>query len=152
MTTATHHRSALRASYTGLALTIIATILPYIDRGTTHVLADHIRSGYPSYSAEQIASAVGGWLAILSITGGLGVIGWIWTIWMIKGRKRWAPWSATTVFAIAVCIAAAGLFTMDTSGEVGLAPPLGLAGALPCLAGVVTVMLLWRKPSPQVRA
>jgi hypothetical protein len=46
------------------------------------------------------------------------------------------------VFAVAV--AAAGLTTVDTSGEVGLAPAMGWLLLLPCLPGLVAVTKLWR--------
>jgi hypothetical protein len=39
---------AIGAMYAGLALTVVAIIAPYVDRATGHVLADHIRDGYPT--------------------------------------------------------------------------------------------------------
>jgi hypothetical protein len=76
--------------YAGLALTVVATIAPYVDRATGHVLADHIRAGYPTYSQERIDSAVTTYLVILTVVGVLGVVSWVWTTWAVKSGKRWA--------------------------------------------------------------
>src|SRR5690606_40951547 len=76
----TPRRSALRASCLGLGLTLIAAFLPHLDRVTTHVLAAHIHTSYPTYTEEQVDTAVNAWLMLLSVIGALGVLGWIWTI------------------------------------------------------------------------
>ena len=41
-------------------------------------------------------------------------------------------------------VALAALLTRDTSGDVGLAPLLGVIGLLPSTAGVAAVVLLWQ--------
>ncbi|WP_327707062.1 hypothetical protein OG530_40690 [Streptomyces decoyicus] len=50
--------------YAGPGLTVIATIVRYVDHVTTHRLADHIRAGYPTYTQARVDSAVAmpGWL------------------------------------------------------------------------------------------
>ena len=60
MTTALvkHERSAIVAMYAGVALTVVATIVPYVDHATANVLADHIRAGYPTYTQARIDTAV----------------------------------------------------------------------------------------------
>lgn len=52
------------AMYAGPGLTVIATIVRYVDHVTTHRLADHIRAGYPTYTQARVDSAVAmpGWL------------------------------------------------------------------------------------------
>lgn len=42
--------------YAGLATTVISIVIPYIDRVTSNTLADHIRAGYPTYTAARIKS------------------------------------------------------------------------------------------------
>jgi len=145
MTSTQQHRPALAALYAGLALTIVAMIAPYVDRATGHVLADHIRAGYPTYSQERIDSAVTTWLVILSVVGALGIVSWIWTIWAVKSGKGWARWVATAMFALGTSVALTGLLVKDTSGDTGLAPLLGWIGMLPGLAGLVAVTMLWRR-------
>ena len=87
MTTTQQQRPALGAMYAGLALTVVAMVAPYVDRARGNVLADHIRDGYPTYSAGRIDSAVTAWLVILSVVGALGVVTWLGTIWAVRARK-----------------------------------------------------------------
>lgn len=134
--------------YVGLALTVLATIAPYVDRGTTHVLADHIRAGYPDYSQARVDSAVITYLVVLSVIGALGVLAWLTAAWAVKAGKRWARPVATVMFVLGAIAALAGLLTKDTSGATGLPPELGWAGMTPCLAGVFVVTSLWRRRRP----
>ena len=145
MTTAHHERSAIGAMYVGLGLTVVAMIVPYVDHATGNVLASHIRAGYPAYTQARIDSAVTTYLVYLSALGALGIICWVWTIWAVKAGKRWARGIAATVFALGTGIAVIDLLVKDTSGDTGLPPLLGWAGMLPCLAGLLAVMLLWRR-------
>jgi cytochrome bd-type quinol oxidase subunit 2 len=138
----TNRRPALGAMYAGLVLTVGAMVAPYVDRS---VLADHIRDGYPTYSTDRIDTAVTAWLVILSVIGALGVVSWIATIWAVRAGKGWACWAATVVFAAGTSLALTTLLVKDTSGEVGLAPVLGLIGLLPCVAGLLAVAMLWRR-------
>ena len=45
--------------YAGVALTVVAMIVPYIDHATANVLADHIRDGYPTYSRRLAVASDG---------------------------------------------------------------------------------------------
>lgn len=147
MTLATTHRqrSAIGAMYAGLGLTVVAVIVTYVDHATANVLADHIRAGYPTYTQTRIDSAVTTYLVYLSVVGGLGLICWLWAIWSVKAGKRWARGAATAMFALGTGIALIDLLIRDTSGDTGLPPLLGWVGMLPCLAGLLAVMLLWRR-------
>ena len=136
--------TALAALYVGLALTVVATAAAYVDRFTTHALADHVRHGYPAYSTDRIDSAVTAWLAILSVVGVLGVTGWAVTIRAVRAGKPRARWTATVLLLAGLGLALTCLLTKDTSGDVGLAPVLGVLGLLPSVAGVAAVGLLWR--------
>ena len=75
--------------YAGVALTVVAIIVPYIDHAAANVLADHIRAGYPAYTQARIDTAVTTYLVYLSIIGALGVICWLWTIRAVNAGKRW---------------------------------------------------------------
>ena len=50
--------------YLGLALTVVATIVPYVDHATANLLGDHIRAGYPAYSDASIDTAVTTYLVL----------------------------------------------------------------------------------------
>jgi len=144
--TSSRRRSAgaLAAMYAGLLLTIAATVAPFVDRATGHVLAGHIRHGYPSYTPDRVDSAVTAWLVILSLVGVLGVMGWVVSIRAVRAGTTWARWVSTVLLAVGAALALTALLAQDTSGEVGLAPLLGWIGLLPSVAGVVAVSLLWR--------
>lgn len=136
-------RAALASMYAGLALTVVALITPYLDRD---VLADHIRAGYPTYSPQRVDDAVTTWLVILTVIGVLGIAGWVSTIWATQAGRPWTRWAATAGVGVGTTVALTAALTRDTSGEVGLPPLFGVLVLLPCLAGVVAVALLWRRP------
>ncbi|MFB4270504.1 hypothetical protein [Nonomuraea sp. GTA35] len=135
------NRTVLAAMYLGAALTAIAALFPLVDQA---VLADHLRASYPGYEPGAIDAAVSAYLVILATVGALGLIGWLSTIWAARAGKRWTPWLAIGLLAIALCIAIAGLTVRDVSGDVGLAPLLGWLLVLPCVPGVAAVVL-WKR-------
>ncbi len=131
--------------YAGLVLTLVATVVPYIDRATSNLLAGHIRSGYPGYTRMEIDSAVTTYLVLLSVIGALGVAAWLGTMWAVKKGKRWARPTATGMFVLGASVGLTLLLTKDTSGDTGLPAALGWAGMAPSMAGLVAVALLWRR-------
>jgi hypothetical protein len=140
------NRPAVATMYAGLATTVVATIVPYVDRATSNTLADHIRAGYPSYTRARIDTAATAYLVCLSVIGILGVLGWLWTVHAVKTGKRWARAVATAMFALGTSVALTDLLIKDTSGDTGLPPLLGWVGVLPCLPGLLAVTFLWRRP------
>ncbi|TCP42089.1 hypothetical protein EV191_12455 [Tamaricihabitans halophyticus] len=146
MTKTVQRRWVAVTLHAGLALTVLATIVPYVDRA---VLVNHIRAGYPSYTQAELDSAVSTYLVLLSIIGALGVIAWLWTVWAVRTDKRWARPAATVMFVLGTSIGLIALLTKDTSGATGLPPTLGWIGLAPCLVGAVAVMLVWKRPQPE---
>jgi hypothetical protein len=148
-------RPAIGAMYVGLGLTVVAMVVPFIDRATGatgSMLAGHIRAGYPTYAQERIDSAVTMYLIYLSVLGVLGVVSWFLVIGAVSAGKRWARSIATLALALGGSIALFNLFVRDTSGDTGLPPLLGLVGVLPSVAGLLAVTLLWRGSLPTARA
>jgi hypothetical protein len=141
-----HRRSAIVAMYVGVALTVVAMIVPYIDQAIANLLADHIRAGYPTYPDARIDTAVTTYLVYLSIIGALGVVSWFWTIRAVYAGKRWARGAATAMLVLGTGIALFDLLVKDTSGDTGLPLLLGWIGMLPSLAGSLAVTQLWMKP------
>ena len=152
MTSTRYARSAIAAMYAGVALTLVAMLVLYVDHATANVLAGHVRAGYPRYGQVRIDSAVTTYLIYLSVLGALGVLSWLCTIWAASRRKPWARLVATGLFAVGTSIALFDLLVKDTSGETGLPPLLGWVGMLPCLAGLLAVILLWRRQSQGAKA
>ncbi|TDC01248.1 hypothetical protein E1267_32385 [Nonomuraea longispora] len=139
-----HQRGALAWMYGGAALTVIATLAAFVHRAG---LADHIQAGYPAYGPAEVDAAVTAYTVILSVVGVLGLLGWLGTVWAARAGRGWARWQASGMFAVAACFAVSALTIQDVNGEVGLAPLLGWLQVLPCAAGLVAVVLLWRRPA-----
>jgi len=139
--------SIVATTYVGLAMTIVATAVPYVDRATSNTLADHIRAGYPTFTQARIDTAATTYLVYLSVIGVLGVAGWLWTIHAVTSGKRWARGAATALFIVGTSVALLDLLVRDTSGATGLPPLLGWVGILPSLPGLIAVTLLWTRPS-----
>ena len=148
MTSTASNRSALLAAYAGLALTIAAMFVLFIDRATSNLIAAHIRHGYPDYSPARINSAATLYLVYLSVLGGLGVLAWLGTIWLIARRRRIARPIGTALFVAGTGVALFNLLITDTSGETGLPTLIGLAGLIPSAAGLIVVIMLWRRTTP----
>ncbi|MZD09459.1 hypothetical protein GTW43_30905 [Streptomyces sp. SID5785] len=83
---------------------------------------------------------------MLTAVGVLGAFAWLATGWAVRAGRRGARPAATLLFGLGVTVGLAGLLTRDTSGMTGLPPALGWAGMAPCVAGLVAVVLLWRRP------
>ncbi|MFI5490050.1 MULTISPECIES: hypothetical protein [Micromonospora] len=152
MASTRHQRPAIATMYAGLGLTVVAMVVPLLDRATGNMLADHIRAGYPTYSPERIDTAVTTYLGYLSGLGVLGIACWLWTIRAVRAGRWWARGATVVMLALGVLIALFNLLVRDTSGDTGLPPLLGWVGVLPSLAGLVAVALLWRasptEPTP----
>lgn len=144
MTSMNIPRSAIVALHSGLALALVATLVPYIDRAAANLLADHIQAGYPSYGQSRIDTAVTTYLIYLTVLGAVGIVSWLVVIRAASAGKRWARWAAAGLFAVGTCIAVFNMTVQDTSGDTGLPPALGWVGLLPCLAGLLAVILMWR--------
>lgn len=128
--------------YAGLALTIVAMIVPIADQASTDSLSRHLQEVYAGYDVDvPPASAV---LAYLVTIGGLGVVAWLWVVSAVKRHKQWARPAATALFVLGSGLAVLDL-TVQEYGRTILPAPVGLVGLLPCLAGLVAVVLLWRR-------
>lgn len=63
---------------------------------------------------------------------------------MVRRGWRWAPLFATVILLVALAVAGADL-AVSEYGQPILPMWLGLVGLLPCVAGLVAVVLLWRR-------
>ena len=143
-THATTRHPALRVMWAGLAVTVLAGAAPLLDLVTTGTIEAHVRETYPSWSDDWVRGDTTGLAVGLAIIGLLGVVGWLVSIQATRRAWRWARGLTTGLWLVAVAVA---LF-------VALAPaepyerlaPAGIAAltALPCVAGFVAVVQLWR--------
>ncbi|TYQ01508.1 UNVERIFIED_ORG: EmrB/QacA subfamily drug resistance transporter [Gordonia westfalica J30] len=149
MQSLTHTRPAVIALYLGAALTVLATVVPF---AATDVLRDHIAHGYPDYPAADLDAAVTAYLVVLGTIGGLGLLGWLVSARAVRRGRTYARWLSAGLFAAALLVAVTLIFIKDTSGEVGLAPAVGWLQVLPCIAGLVAVLTIWRRKESPMRA
>ncbi|MFD1935017.1 MULTISPECIES: hypothetical protein [Nonomuraea] len=131
--------------YVGLALTLIAMLVPLADLAIGDTLSSHVRDVYSAYlQPDQVDSTATVLLTYLLVTGALGVLSWWWLIVAVRRRRRWARVAATIVLALAGCAALVNLFA-EEYGRTIVPAFIGLTGLLPCLAGLAAVVLLWRR-------
>lgn len=148
----THQQSTIITMSVGSIFTSAALAAVWVDHTTANALAHHIRAGYPHDSRAHIDSAAATYIIYLSALGAIGLIAWLSSIWAVRRDKRWTRPAATLAFICATSLSLTNLLIRDTSGETGLPALLGWLGMLPCLPGLVTVILLWKDPAPGPRA
>ncbi|MDA3646290.1 hypothetical protein LZ318_28935 [Saccharopolyspora indica] len=136
---------AVRAMHIGLALTVLAALAPLIDVATVDSLGDHVRSAYPDWPDDLIATdrnAIAGYLAVIGV---LGIAGWLWSIVGTRKHARWARVVSTIMFALGASVALLNL-SLSGGAYTNVVPPLHSAlGTLPALAGLAAVVLLWKR-------
>lgn len=135
-------RRAVVAMLTGLALTVAAMLALAANLASTDMLARHLQEVYAGYAVsppDEVAVAT-----YLFTLGVLGIVAWLWMVWAVRRQKRWARLVATGMFVLASVVAVANL-TVTEYGQTILPTQFGLAGLVPCLAGLVAVVLLWRR-------
>ncbi|AJC52706.1 hypothetical protein GZL_09315 [Streptomyces sp. 769] len=138
--------------YTGMALTAITTILvPVFIALATDDYTDYISVAYPKLGAEKVSNYQQTMVIYLVVNGAVGILAWLWTLRSAKKGKRSVPVVASVVFALGLVLALFNLLIKDSTGYAALSPLLGIAGLLPCAAGLAAVVMLWRaRPSGQV--
>lgn len=137
--------------YLGLALAVIATLVPVVDTATLDSLSAHVRDAYPHWNAGMIEGDRNAILGYLLVTDVLGIIAWLWTTWLVAGGRRGARAVSTVAFVLGTGIA---LMNLTLGGERydTIVPTLyGLLGMLPCIAGLVAVTLVWRHQPSRAR-
>src|SRR5690606_38605903 len=112
------------------------------DQTSIGLLSRHLEEVYAGYAAS--GPAVSMIRIYLLTTGAVGVVTWLWMVWAVRARKRWAPAAATVIFVLATVLASANFFIQEY-GQALIPAQFALAGLLPCLAGLVAVVLLWTR-------
>jgi predicted permease len=128
--------------HVGLALTVLAVLAVVIGSADlTRQLHDIEDAFVGAGKAGQSSSIV---VTYLLVVCGLGIVSWLWIGWAVRKGKRWVRPVATVVFVVATGIALLNL-VMEEYGRTLLPTLLGVAGVLPCVAGLAAVVLLWKR-------
>lgn len=134
-----------RAMYIGLGLTVLATLAPLLDVATVDTLSKHVRDAYPAWGPDLVAGDRNAMVLYLVITGGLGILAWLWTIRAVRAGKRRAHIATTIAFAAGATVALLNLTAGGGAYDLVLPAGYGVLTLLPCLAGVVVVVSVWRR-------
>lgn len=140
-------RRLLRAMWIGLALTVIAGMVPLIDIATADTLYAHVRDAYPDWPADLVRGDRNAIAIYLGINAGLGALTWLFTIWAAAAGRRWTRGVVIAAFALGAGLA---LFNLTLTGgryDTVLPPAYGALGLLPSLAGLAVLIMVWRRPA-----
>lgn len=128
----------------GLGLTVLVTVFTVVR---TDALVRHLHAVYDGrIGPDRVAATQAGLVSYLYLLAALGVLGWLLGTWAVGRRKRWARGLCTALFVLGTCVAVLNLLAREY-GQLILPVPLGIVGLLPCVAGLVAVVLLWRRGS-----
>jgi hypothetical protein len=125
-----------------VGLEVLGVVVPIVDLDTRGTLAAHLQDLYCPYGVPAPdASAVVAYLVGVGLAGVLVLLATIW-----------AGWPRVALGAAALhrgpvrrhCSCLRNL-TVSEYGQPILPTWLGVVGLLPCLAGLVAVVLLWRR-------
>ncbi|QHF94284.1 hypothetical protein DEH18_10980 [Streptomyces sp. NHF165] len=142
---------ALPALWTGLALTVAATLVPLVDAVTADILTGRLHTVYDGeISGPEIDAGRTVVLGYLTVLGVLAAGCWLWALYAARRDTRLLRPAATVLLALGWCVALADALITEY-GETVLPPLFGAAGILPCVAGTVAVLRLRRPGSPRER-
>ncbi|HET9897250.1 MAG TPA: hypothetical protein VFQ44_20145 [Streptosporangiaceae bacterium] len=130
-------RAAVKLMYAGAIFSAIGIGINFL--GTSGVKSA-LHKMHPHYTDAQINSAVSSFFVLGAAIGVISIALWIWMARANGAGKPWARIVASVLFAFS---------TLDLLTSIlgyGLQPGL-ILGALIWLAGLGTVVLLWRKDS-----
>ena len=133
-------RRAVAALGVGLLLTVATLVALVVDQVSAHGIADHVQALYGPFNLSPDPNVL---FTILYVTGVCGVALWLATIWGAVRQKRGLAILATVVFLAATSIGFLGLVVAEHGTRI-LPTLWGVLGLLPCLAGFVAVVLLWK--------
>jgi hypothetical protein len=139
-------RAAVGALYTTAALELLCAAVPVVDLDGRGALAEHLQALYGPYGvAVPDAAAVVTYLVAVGVVGALACLA---TVAMVRRGWRSARLWATAGLLVGLAVAVVNL-AVSEYGQPILPMWLGLIGLLPSVAGVVAVILLWRRNAGQ---
>lgn len=140
-------RAALPALGVGLLLTSVMLVALVIDQASIFSIAGHVEALYAPFGLHPDPNVLFG---ILYVSGAIGILLWLVTIWGVRTRKPGARVLPGIVLFIATSFAVFVLLVSEHGTRI-YPTAWGLAGLLPCVAGLVAVTSLWRPGRAQER-
>lgn len=123
--------------YVGLAASLIAGLVVFLDQITADSMTDEIQAAYPDYTASETATEAGAMNTYFYLMLVLGIVGWLWAVWAVRRGARRTHLVGTVIFGLAL-----------TAALINLAMPMPdhtlWVNWLPTLVGIVAVIQLWR--------
>lgn len=132
-------RGAVAGMGIGLLLTVAMLVALIVDQASGHGMADQVRAHYSPFNLHPDPAVLYGYLYV---TGATGVLLWLATIRGVMKHKRWARVVTSLVLVCATGFALLVMFASEYGGRV-VPAGWGVLGLLPCVAGLVAVILLW---------
>lgn len=130
---------AVFALWGAVVLSVVLAVAAIADQASIHALRDYSADMYARY---DVAANPGALYAILYTVAIIGALLWLPAV--LGARKRWAPAAAIVATVIAAGLALL-VFTTAEYGEMLFPPVWGVLALLPALAGVLGVVLLFRR-------
>jgi hypothetical protein len=133
-------QNAVRLMYAGAAISAVTFILGLTSLSN---LKHTIRTQHPQYTASQVNTAADSFIALIVITGLIGIGLWVWMAWANKRGKNWARITGTVLFAVYTLDMLLGLSVQSTA-VANLVVSIVL-----WLVGLGAVVMLWRRESSE---
>jgi len=137
--------AAVTAMEAGLVLTLVALAALIVDQATVHSISDHVAALYGPLGLHPDPNELFG---ILYATGAIGVLLWLTMIWGVRRHRRWARGAASLVCLAATASALLVLLVSEYGTRI-FPTVWGIVGLLPCMVGLLAIVMLWRAGRPQ---
>ena len=140
-------RAAARAVQSAVALSAVLVVVAIADQIGNHSLIDHATAMYVPYGKPPDAGLLYGLVYTVAVVGA--------TLWLLvsralRSRRRSAPVLAAVAIAITAALAVL-LFVATEYGEQIFPPLWGVLASLPPAAGILAVMMFFRRASGQAQ-
>jgi len=133
--------SGASALWAAFVLSAVLAAAAIADQAAIHALRDYSTDMYARYDVPANSGAL---YAILYTAAVVGALSWLPAVIGAHKGRRWAPAAATVAAVIAAGLALL-MFTTAEYGEMLFPPVWGVLALLPALAGVLGVVLLFRR-------
>ncbi len=131
-----------RVVWLAVALSAVLAVAAMIDQFGVHSLTDHAAAIYTPYGKRADPGLLYG---LVYTAAAVNAVLWLPVIRVVRSRSRLAPVLAVAVIAVTAVLAV--LLLVSTEYGTQVFPPLwGILAILPPAAGVLALVLFFRRP------